>query len=444
MGMAILACALQLSAATNPQIEWDNNRVTASVEGARLREVLQRIADETGWQVYVEPGAKRTVTSKFKARAVGEALNLLLGDLSFVRVPAEGDKPARLYVFRTSRDDATQLINPVLRKRDSTGKPIPNELVVKLKCGTDPEQVARRVGAKVVGRADAACTYRFRFETAEAADAARSQLDEMPEVEAIDSNYHMRRPELTDGFNLAGGPSLDLKPRQPGDCSSPIVGLIDTAVQMSGGPSDMFLLPGLEVAGPVKAPLGEPTHGTGMANALLQGLAAGDKTTGAKVLPVDVYGPNTSTTTFDVANGIVQAINKGATVINLSLGSAGDSDFLRDIIRQGSEQGVLFLAAAGNEPTAALTYPAAYPNVLAVTAGAKNGGIAPYANFGDFVDLAAPGSSLFNFQGQNWMVMGTSVSTAYASGIAAGMWDCNKMTAAQLGAAMQKIMPVKR
>ena len=73
------------------------------------------------------------------------------------------------------------------------------------------------------------------------------------------------------------------------------------------------------------------------------------------------------------------------------------------------ERGVLFLAAAGNEPTTAPNYPAAYPEVLAVTAGGRNGQLASYANRGDFVDVAAPGSSIIHFDGKAYLVSGTSV-----------------------------------
>src|SRR5207248_1107610 len=120
--------------------------------------------------------------------------------------------------------------------------------------------------------------------------------------------------------------------------------------------------------------------------------------------------------------------NSGATVINLSLGSAGDSQFLDTVIKNAAAQGVLFFAAAGNEPTTAPSYPAALPEVIAVTAGTPGGSIASYANRGDFVDLASPGTAIVSFNGQNFLVVGTSTSTAFASGVAAGMGDASKLT----------------
>src|SRR5256885_3943343 len=51
----------------------------------------------------------------------------------------------------------------------------------------------------------------------------------------------------------------------------------------------------------------------------------------------------------------------------------------RSIIKSAAAQHVLFFAAAGNEPTTEPSYPAAYPEVIAVTAGTRDGAIASYA-----------------------------------------------------------------
>jgi hypothetical protein len=91
------------------------------------------------------------------------------------------------------------------------------------------------------------------------------------------------------------------------------------------------------------------------------------------------------------------------------------------LIQQASADGVVFFGAAGNEPVTTPTYPAAYSEVIAVTDGDRNGDVASYANRGSFVDLMTPGSSVVPFNGQSYLVNGTSASTAYASGIAAGL-----------------------
>ena len=145
--------------------------------------------------------------------------------------------------------------------------------------------------------------------------------------------------------------------------------------------------------------------------------------TSIKMLPVDVYGCNDSTSTFDVATGIYDAVQGGANVINLSLGGPGDSTFLHTLIQNAAKQGVVFFGAAGNQPVTTPEYPAAYPEVEAVTAGSGPGQIADYANRGSFVDLMLPGTSIVPYDGQSWAVTGTSTATAYATGIAAGLAD---------------------
>jgi hypothetical protein len=446
-GLMFFLFGVPLPAPGADVLDWrqEQNLVSADVTSWDLYQLLENIATVTGWQVFVEPESKLAVSTKFKDRPPGDALRLLLGNLSFALLPArEGATASRLYVFKTSMQDATKLVRPAVKKADPTAKPIPNELIVTLKPGAKIDELAKKLGAKVIGRADGLNAYRLQFESAEATEAARAQLRDNPDVEAIDNNYFMRRPEPLDALTYSSASPLNLQPKAAGDCNHPIIGLIDSAVQPPGGTLNDFLLPAISVAGEAKLSESQPSHGTSMFETILRGLSFAGKDSPAKILPVDVYGSNPVTSTFDVANGVAQAIKGGANTINLSLGSSGDSQFLHNVIKSASEQGILFFAAAGNEPGTAPSYPAAYPEVMAVTAGTRDGSIAPYANRGDFVDLAAPGSSMVFFNGQSFLVMGTSASTAYASGLAASMIDCNNRSAAQISAAMQALLPVKR
>jgi subtilisin family serine protease len=77
-----------------------------------------------------------------------------------------------------------------------------------------------------------------------------------------------------------------------------------------------------------------------------------------------------------------------------------------------------------------------------VTASDRRGNIAPYANRGSFVDVAAPGTSLVEFGGESFVVSGTSASTAYVSGAAAG-YRANGQTADQVEAALREVLAVK-
>lgn len=93
-----------------------------------------------------------------------------------------------------------------------------------------------------------------------------------------------------------------------------------------------------------------------------------------------------------VAHGITSAIAAGASIINLSVGGNDDSDTMHNAITQARQRDVLVIAAAGNQRHQA-TYPAAYPDVLAVSAIGPNNRLALFAQAGDIV---APGVDIIN------------------------------------------------
>jgi len=412
-----------------------------------LSKLLRNLAQVTGWDIYVEPDTKHTVSTKFTDRPPGEALKLLLGDLSFALLPAQTNGVPRLFVFRTSLQEATELIKAPEKAATKTAKPIANELIVTLKPGANIDDLAKKLGAKVIGRADKFRTYRLQFDDAEAATKARSSLEENSDVESIENNYAISRPPTPDSLTMSSFAPIDLRPKAVTDGNRVIVGLIDTPTQRQGTGIEDFLLAGLALAGESNPSDTQPTHGTSMSETILRALSAGlnGEPSAVRILPVDVYGNQPSTSTYDVAMGIYEAVNKGAQIINLSLGSDGDSPFLRKMIQSSHDQGILFFAAAGNEPVATPTFPAAYPEVIAVTAGTSKGVIASYANFGNFVDAIAPGSSIVNFRGQSWVIMGTSASTAYASGAAAALLErFRTLSRADLETQIRNLLAFKR
>lgn len=94
---------------------------------------------------------------------------------------------------------------------------------------------------------------------------------------------------------------------------------------------------------------------------------------------------------FTLAEGIVTAVDHGANIINLCLGTRTDSFILRQAVEYAIENGVALVAAAGNDATEGLLYPARYEGVTAVSAVDAAGRHLYFANRGEEVDLAAPG-----------------------------------------------------
>ncbi len=447
--LALLALGWALAPArAADKLVWrgGGERVDADIDGWSLPQLLEHLAEATGWQVFVQPDTrlKQPVVVRFSHLTAGDALGRLLGELSFAVLP-QAHAPAKLFVFRTSVSDATEPVRP-REAAKAKAKPIADELILLRKPGSkaSADELAKRLGAKVTGRVDQFGAYRLKFADADAARQAAAALDGSADFD-VDYNHAIPRPGAAELLAASSAPTLNLKPDASAPAGQLRVGLIDAAVQKNS-PFSELLLPGVSVAGEATPGTTSPTHGTAMFETLLRGLATTQEsgaTTSVRVLPVDVYGNAESTSTFNVAQGIVEALNAGATVINLSLASAGDSQLLHNVIIKGAERGVLFIAAAGNEPTTLPNYPAAYPEVLAVTAGGKSG-LASYANRGDFVDVAAPGSSIIYFGGKAYMVSGTSASTAFVSGLAAGMKSSTGASAAAVTAKLKEVLVVPK
>src|SRR5690242_3158263 len=172
------------------------NEVDAQIESWPLPKVLESIASATGWQIYVEPDTHYTVTTRFRKLKPADALKRLLGELNFALLP-QTNGPAKLFIYRSSVHEATQLIHVARRQgTDPAGKPIPNELVVRLKPGAreNIDALARRLGAKVAGRIDGLNAYRLQFDDAAAAQTARAQLENDTDVASIENNYSVAPP----------------------------------------------------------------------------------------------------------------------------------------------------------------------------------------------------------------------------------------------------------
>jgi thermitase len=444
--LTLLVCVtVSARAAETNSLVWqaDRDRVSADIRSEALWPLLEDIAHQTGWQIFVEPDIHQTASVKFQELPAGEALRKLLGNLNYALVP-ETNGPQQLYVFTTTMHNATRRVAAAPAKA-APQKHVANELLVKLKPGADIDALAKSLGAKVIGRNDKLGLYRLQFGDAAATDAALAQLKNNSDVQSVDYNYiYDPPPKPQPVANAPAGPvALTLDPNTASDPCNPVVGLIDGLPQSLGGQLDPFLMKTINVTGDtLTASTTEPTHATAMAETILRAVSQQASSSSVRILPVDVYGNSETATSWNVALGVQAAVDGGATMLNMSLAGTTDSAILDNIIQQALSQGVMIFAAAGNQPVSTPTYPAAIPGVNAVTALGQPGQLASYANFGSFVEMALPGSSVIYLGNQAYIVQGTSPATAYASGVAAGTKSVNCLPWAQIQSAMAAKFPV--
>lgn len=99
---------------------------------------------------------------------------------------------------------------------------------------------------------------------------------------------------------------------------------------------------------------------------------------------------------LSVINGIYYAVDNGADIINMSLGTDTDYPPLETAVNYAHNNDVMVVAAAGNDTTDAPAYPAAYANSIAVAASDASDIKATFSNYGSWVDITAPGVSIYS------------------------------------------------
>ena len=142
------------------------------------------------------------------------------------------------------------------------------------------------------------------------------------------------------------------------------------------------------------------------------------------IMPLKVLSESGGTL-FDVSLAITYAANHGANVIGMSLG--GNSSripmALESAINYAYQKGCVLVAAAGNDGSNELFYPAAYDNVIAVSAIDENNTKASFSNYGDYIDFCAPGVNILTTwtNGTYAYGSGTSFAAPFVTGVVALM-----------------------
>lgn len=177
------------------------------------------------------------------------------------------------------------------------------------------------------------------------------------------------------------------------------------------------------------------SHGTAVASIisgdhpLTKGVAPA-----SDILSIRVTDASGSSDSFTLAEGIMQAAEAGAQVINISMGTFGNSSVVADAVAYAQSRGSVIVASSGNEGINTIAYPAAYPGVIAVGAVESKGEHLDFSNSGSQLSIAAPGYQVNAAWGDEQLTAfsGTSASAPFVSGaIAATMSQYPQMTAQQ-------------
>jgi len=141
----------------------------------------------------------------------------------------------------------------------------------------------------------------------------------------------------------------------------------------------------------------------------------------AKIMAISCTHPDAPSSIYRGYSAIVYAAENNADIINCSWGGTGYSQANQDAVDYAYGLGSIIVAAAGNSNNSIPLYPAGYRNVVAVAALQNSGAKSAISNFGAYIDVGAPNSSVNTTNSTPYYTTHTSGATSYASPIAAGL-----------------------
>ncbi|MBI4128021.1 MAG: S8 family peptidase [Parcubacteria group bacterium] len=226
------------------------------------------------------------------------------------------------------------------------------------------------------------------------------------------------------------------------------IGIIDTGIDLDHSDLAFNIKGGVNLIHPEESFTDDNGHGTHVAG-IIGALDNNEGTVGVapevSLYAIKVLGADGTGTLEDIIEGIRWATENGMNVINMSVVTLQDTYEFHEAIRAAFDAGIVIVAAAGNSG-GDVFFPAAYDEVIAVSALDTTNARADFSSHGPAIDLAAPGVGILStFKGSGYLELtGTSMAAPYVAGVAAlllatpvgsgdldgnGAWDPNEVEA---------------
>ncbi|MFN3745274.1 MAG: S8 family serine peptidase [Hyphomicrobiaceae bacterium] len=345
--------------------------------------------------------------------------------------PGDAGPPPRAYGKREERAPQGRAAAPNLS--------VPRQVLVLVSAsqpGTAESQIARTHRLRLVSSTDVplleARAQVYRIDDQRPVQAVIAALSSDPRVMMVQRNMVYRRQSGAGGAARAAQYGLDMigapSAHELATGRGIKIAVIDSGIDqdhrdLQGAVGEAFDATGTKDAKP-------DVHGTAIAGiirarGLVSGVAPDATLLAARAFFAVPRRDLPESTSFIVLRALDWSVQRGAQVINLSFSGARDPVIER-ALAAAARRNVILVAAAGNGgPKAAPAYPAAYPEVIAVTAHDSADRLYAHANQGAYISLAAPGVDILvpALKNGHMFMSGTSMAAAYVSGIIALMLE---------------------
>lgn len=286
-------------------------------------------------------------------------------------------------------------------------------------------------------KAEVSEVYEIHFSAENAEDAFADELGRMPGIGYAERIPIMRPTYTPNDIGPQSGTAnqyglWNIQAQEAWDITTGNtevkVAIVDDAVLVTHPDLIPNLVPGYDVSEDNNDPmpnLPAMTHGTHVAGivgaATDNGIGVASVGFNIKIMPVK--SSNAAQFVTDAYAGVVWAAENGADVINMSWGGSGFSQTGQNIINLAHSNGVVNVAAAGNDGVSSVFYPAGYDNVLSVSSTTANDSKSGFSNYGAWIDVSAPGSNILStyhnsFEPSYAAISGTSMASPMVAGLA--------------------------
>ncbi|OGL35156.1 hypothetical protein A3F65_00575 [Candidatus Saccharibacteria bacterium RIFCSPHIGHO2_12_FULL_47_16b] len=209
-----------------------------------------------------------------------------------------------------------------------------------------------------------------------------------------------------------------------GNTADPVkVGIVDTGISKDHPDLKVNIKGGVNTIKPGRSwndDNGHGSHVAGTVGAINNTIGVVGVGPAVDLYAIKVLNAGGSGYLSDVIEGIQWGVASGIDVLNMSLGTSSNVQSFHDAVTAGYNAGVVLVAAAGNSGSSVI-FPAAYSEVIAVSATDASNTLASFSSRGPEVDLAAPGVSVYStYKGTGYATLsGTSMATPHVAGAAA-------------------------
>jgi subtilisin family serine protease len=323
---------------------------------------------------------------------------------------------------------------------------VPGELLIQVKPGVSKGKIDTLLKAHGAATSGEIETIRIRKINVSdhALEKVKGALEKNPNISFVENNYlaeaadvpnderypsqwHLPKISAPDGWDLNTG------------AETVPIAIIDSGVDPTHPDLRDKLIAGYNFLGNNTDTQDVRGHGTAVAGSAAAMTDNGTGIAGVAwnnpIMPLVVLNADDYATYYDIARAINYAADNGVRIMNISIGGSSASSTLQNAVNYAWNKGAVIFACAHNYSTETPYYPAACANVVAVSATTSSDTRASFSNYGDWVDISAPGVAILttNRGGGYGSWSGTSFSSPITAGVAALILSANpSLTNAQV------------